>query len=109
MATLTEKTSRCSLFHWRAVRHAKGPPKIMKALCTSGNPSSLSSAPTAGVPLFGIVVGESDLGVVTSEHGALFEGVLYWALVVRAGLPKHVIEEPGASGASRILVFYGRD
>ena len=59
--------------------------------------------------LVGIIVGEPELGVVMSEHGALFEGVLHRALVVRAGLPKHVVEEPRASRASGILALYGHD
>ena len=44
VATLTEKTSQRSLLRCRAVRQAEGPPKIMKALRTSGNLSSLSSS-----------------------------------------------------------------
>ena len=57
-------------------------------------------------PLLGIVVGEPELGVVSPEHGALLEGVLYRALMVWAGSFKHVVEEPWASG---ILVVRGRD
>ena len=57
-----------------------------------------------------IIVGEPELGVVMPEHGALFEGVLHRALVVRVGLLKHVVKEPRASGeASGIFVTCGRD
>ena len=64
----------------------------------------------AGALLPGVVVGKPELGIVTSEHGAFFKGVIYRALVVRAGLLKHVVEEPEASGgASRILAICGRD
>ena len=36
--------------------------------------------------------------------------MLHWALVVRAGFLKHVVEEPGApGGASGILAIYGYD
>ena len=65
--------------------------------------------PIAAAPLLGIVVGEPELGVVMPEHGALFEGMLHRALVVRAGLLKHFVEEPGASRASRIFALYGHD
>ena len=44
------------------------------------------------------------------KHGALFEGVLHQALVVREGPLKHVVEEPRASsGASGILAIRGYD
>ena len=70
-----------------------------------GEPVILVVVPIACAPLLGVVIGEPELGVVTSEHGALFEGVLHWALVVRAGLLKHIVEEPEASGASGILAI----
>ena len=63
-----------------------------------------------GALLLGIVVGEPELGLVMLEHGAFFEGMLHQALVVRAGLLKHVIEEPGASSkALGILAICGHD
>ena len=75
-----------------------------------GEPVVLVVVPITGVLLLGIIVGEPELGVVTSEHGALFGGLLHRALVVRAWLLKHVVEEPGApSGASGILAIYGHD
>jgi hypothetical protein len=75
-----------------------------------GEPVILVIVPIAGVLLLGTVITEPELGVVTLEHGALFKGVLHRALVVRAGLLKHVVEEPGASsGASGILAICGHD
>ena len=59
-----------------------------------------------GALLPSIVVGEPELGVVSPEHGALLEDVLYRALMVWAGSFKHVVEEPWASG---ILVVRGRN
>ena len=88
----------------------RGPAEDHEGVVHLGKPVVLVVVPITGVPLFGIVVGEPELGVVASEHGALFEGVLHWALVVRAGLLKHVVEEPGAfSEASGILAICGRD
>ena len=75
-----------------------------------GEPVVLVVISVAGTLLLGIVVGEPELGVVISEHGALFEGMLHRALVIRARLLKHVVEGPGASGeASGILAICGRD
>ena len=75
-----------------------------------GEPVILVVVPIASAPLLGVIVGEPELGVVTPEHGALFEGMLHWALMVRAWLLKHVVEEPGApSGASGILAIHDCD
>ena len=64
----------------------------------------------AGALLPGIVIGEPELGVVTSEHGAFFEGMLHRALVVRTGLLKHIVEYSEApAGDSEILAIRGYD
>jgi len=75
-----------------------------------GEPVVLVVVSVAGALLLGIVVGEPELGIVTLEHGAFFEGMLHRALVVKAWLLKHVIEEPGAPGAALgILAIHGYD
>ena len=73
-----------------------------------GEPIVLVVVSVAGALLLGIIVGEPELGVVMSEHGAFFEGVLYQALVVRAGLFEHVVEYSEApDGASWVLAISG--
>ena len=75
-----------------------------------GEPIVLVVVSIAGALLLGIIVGEPELGVVTSEHGAFFEGMLHRALVVRIGLLKHIIEYSGAPAeASGILAIRGCD
>ena len=75
-----------------------------------GEPVVLVIISVTGALLPGIVIGEPELGVVTSEHGALFEGMLHRALVVRTGLLKHIIEYFGApTGALGILAICGCD
>jgi len=71
-----------------------------------GEPVVLVVVSIVLAPLLGIIVGEPELGVVSPEHGALLEGVLYQALMVWAGSFKHVVEEPWAS---RILAVCGHD
>ena len=52
-----------------------------------GEPIIFIAVPLTGAPFPGIiVVGEPKPGVVTPEHGALLEGMLYRTLMVRAGL-----------------------
>ena len=84
----------------------RGPTKDHEGIVYLGEPIALVVVSVVLAPLLGIVVGEPELGVVSPEHGALLEGVLYRALMVWAGSFKHVVEEPWASG---ILVVYGRD
>ena len=74
-----------------------------------GEPVVLVIVPVAGALLLGVVVGGAKPGVVAPQHGAILEGVLDRALVVRAGFLKHVIERSGAPGASEILAFCGHD
>ena len=70
----------------------RGSAKDHEGVVHLGEPIVLVVILVAGAPLLGIVVGEPELGVVTSEHGAFFEGMLYRALVVRAGLLEHIVE-----------------
>ena len=73
-------------------------------------PIVLAVVSIAGALLPGVIVGKPELGVVTSEHGAFFKGVLYRALVVRAGLLEHVVEYSGApDGPSGVLAISGCD
>ena len=57
-----------------------------------GEPVVLIIVSVAGALLLGIIIGEPKLGIVTSEHGAFFKGMLHRALVVRAGLLEHIVE-----------------
>ena len=74
-----------------------------------GEPIVLVVFPATCAPFLGVVVGESELGIVVLEHGALLKGVLHQALVVRVGLLEHIVEEPRTSGASGILAICGHD
>ena len=74
-----------------------------------GEPVVLVIVLVAGALLLGVIIGEPEPSVVTPQHGAILEGVLDQALVVRAGFLKHVVERPRASGASGILAFCGPD
>ena len=75
-----------------------------------GEPVVLVVVSVAGTLLLGIVLGEPKLGIVTSEHGAFFEGMLHRALVVRAWLLKHIVDYFEAPvGASGILAICGYD
>ena len=57
-----------------------------------GEPVVLIIVSVVGALLLGIVIGEPELGIVMSEHGAFFEGMLHRALVVRVGLLEHIVE-----------------
>ena len=87
----------------------RGSAKDHEGVVHLGEPVVLVIVPIAGAFLLGIVVGVSEPGVVTPQHGAILEGVLDRALVVRAGFLKHVVERPRAFEASGILAFCGRD
>ena len=87
----------------------RGSTKDHEGVVHLGEPIVLVIVPVAGPFRLGVVVGGPELGVVTPEHGAILEGVLYQALMVRARFPKHVVEGSRALEASGILAFCGRD
>jgi len=70
----------------------RGPTEDHEGIVHLEEPIVLVVVFVAGALLLGIIVGEPELGIVTSEHGAFFEGMLHRALVVRAGLLEHIVE-----------------
>ena len=70
----------------------RGSTKDHEGIVHLGEPVILVVVSVAGALLLGVIVGEPELGVVASEYGSFFEGMLYQALVVRAGLLEHIVE-----------------
>ena len=100
MALVTEKTSQHSRLRSREVMFVVGPPKMKKAFSTWGE--LIISTFVASILLL-VLVAMRYAVVVLLEHFALLEGVVDRALVVRARLLEHVVEQDataprGASG-----------